>query len=274
MTGAPQGEGEKPEKRQRPQKRYAVVRILRALKRRYHARKRHKEESHESNERMMARWTRNVGFFTALLVGVGLLSISVIWQQYREMQIEQRPWVYIDAPVITKPITKNTVGVWDVDLKFTIHNVGRLPATYVFPWVDSPIPVSDLGKAVDDYQRRQCTPGRKEPSSVTGDTIFPGQIVERYVKVGIWPKDWEDAWQKSGPIPETSIFRTRPHPIVAGCIAYQFPDDDTPHFTKFAYVVGRKQSDSGKLFHHDLSTIPVEDFVLDAFSGKGYFGAD
>jgi hypothetical protein len=86
MAGTPESDSQESQERERPPRPAVIVRVLRALKRRYHARKRKRSKSHESNERMMARRTRNVGLFTLALVFVGIFTAAIFMWQLLAMQ--------------------------------------------------------------------------------------------------------------------------------------------------------------------------------------------
>ncbi len=77
MVGEPESQGEKPEKREPPKKRPALIRVFRALKRYENRRRNRRKSQHQLNERMMARWTRHVGLFTGSLVVVGIVTAVI-----------------------------------------------------------------------------------------------------------------------------------------------------------------------------------------------------
>jgi hypothetical protein len=133
MDGSPEPQGKKADKGKRPPQKPIIVRVVGALKRRYHVRKRAAQENKESNERMMARWTRNVGLFTFALVVIGLITagifkrqLDVMQGQLDETQAEQRPILWagsnLGGPVFfPKPNTTTGQVTWPVH--FT--NYGR-----------------------------------------------------------------------------------------------------------------------------------------------------
>ena len=142
MTDAPQSAGDKARKRHRPPKKSSVVRILRAFKRRYDVRKRRHQTEHQSNERMMARWTRNVGLFTLAAGFIGVITAGIFkWQldamqgQLQIMRMDQRPWVSLGVD-IAGPLAHASVdgeyGIrWHIPLKYRVENVGKTPALHV-----------------------------------------------------------------------------------------------------------------------------------------------
>jgi hypothetical protein len=75
-----QEEGKAPPRR----KPSTIVRIFRTLKRQYHHAKRYgkKEETeHQRNERIQARWTRNVGYFTIVLAFIAGVTAIILYLQ-------------------------------------------------------------------------------------------------------------------------------------------------------------------------------------------------
>jgi hypothetical protein len=206
-----------------------------------------------------------VAVFTGALVIVGYYQLSAIRSQLNEMQAEQRPWIYADTPIVTRPITQNKANVWELRLKFIIHNVGHLPGSFVTPWVDSPVPIINRGNLVEEAQQRQCRKERTDLAYV-GDTVFPGQTIEREITVGIWPKDWDDV-----------VFAgVQPSPWLIGCISYIFPEERGIHVTKFAYVMSwvRPAEPYFTPFPHDLNTVPLDQLRISPFPVKDAFGAN
>jgi hypothetical protein len=102
MGGQPETQGEEAKKRYPPKPRPVVVRIFRALKRCENRRRHRRKTQHQTNELMMARWTRHVGLFTGALVVVGIVTafifgrqLNVMQGQLDELHEEQRPWLYV-----------------------------------------------------------------------------------------------------------------------------------------------------------------------------------
>jgi hypothetical protein len=141
----------------RPSKKPIIVRIFRALKRYEYSRHRRKRYSaeHHVNERMMARWTRIVGLFTAFLFAVNVGTSVIFWRQLGEMQatressdrstsnqlkimgdqldqmdIAQRPWVRLSRAAPVGLIVMD-VGVV-IDLQLRAKNIGHSPAEGVY----------------------------------------------------------------------------------------------------------------------------------------------
>ena len=248
----------------------------------------------------VGRWTLGLMIWTGGLVGVAIVSAGISYfqwcelqkagvqtdstiaalnrqagateaqqklmqQQLDEMRDEQRPWVYSDAPVFLRSITKNPNGVWDVNIQFTLRNTGHLPAFNVKYILDSPIPTIVAPNTVTEYQRKKCTPQGAEPATITGYTVFPGQIVKDGVTIGIWPFDADRAIGKYHYLPVWII----------GCFQYKIPGSDAPHFTRFAYAVGQeaKVNDYPPL-PIDPSAIPPDQLHVEPFPFEDDFSAD
>jgi hypothetical protein len=139
----------------------------------------------------IARFTLYVGIFTLLLVGVGGLQTWTLLSQLWETQIEQRPWIYTDVPIIPKPLKENINAVWELPIKFTIHNVGHLPA-YVYSWVKSPVPVINHGNLIEEYQSQQCVRKRNDQ---------PAALAKRFSQVKPLPEKSESEFGKGIGVP-------------------------------------------------------------------------
>jgi hypothetical protein len=86
MNDAPKSEAKEAKKGNRPPKKPSIIRILHTLVRHHNARRRTDKGGHQSNEWMMARWTRNVGLFTLALVVVGIVTAVIFKRQLDAMQ--------------------------------------------------------------------------------------------------------------------------------------------------------------------------------------------
>jgi hypothetical protein len=139
-----------------------------------------KNGEHQIYERMMARWTRNVGWFTGLLVVVGVVTACIFWRQLNVMQgqldttqSEERAWVYApNSFVIGDDVIDDKNGMQLV-LVGDLENVGHSPAQHVFVSFDiylgpTPFPLRPL---VD----KACAKGERAPYNLIGTTIFPGE---------------------------------------------------------------------------------------------------
>jgi hypothetical protein len=215
------------------------------------------------------------GLWTAAAVGVAAIVVStydasgqrsIMQRQLNEMVAEQRPWVYPDEPIFTKPIALNNYNVWQADVEFTVHNTGRLPAMNVTVMIDSPAPTANPGNTVAEYQHKNCINAPRQAANIAGSTVFPGQVFKQPQSFGYWAKDWNDAISKMG----------HADPWIIGCFAYHFPDSSIRHFTKFAYIVGRRTSETQKsaILPVDPSVISPNELILIPFTYKDSFDAN
>jgi hypothetical protein len=93
MSGAPErdpneGQSRHPPKRGKPA---TIIRIFRTFKRyKNRQRRRYQKDGspHEINERRMANWTRNVGWFTGALVVVSIVTACIFQRQLTVMQLQ------------------------------------------------------------------------------------------------------------------------------------------------------------------------------------------
>jgi hypothetical protein len=107
VTGKPERKTEENERRNPPRRRKpaVVVRIFRAFLRHKNSlrRQRQKEETpHQINERRIASWTARVGWFTAALVAVSIVTalifqgqLNVMQGQLDAMKRDQAPYIYV-----------------------------------------------------------------------------------------------------------------------------------------------------------------------------------
>jgi len=136
----------------------------------------------------------------------------------------------------------------------------------VTPIVQSPVVTYNRGDAIAEYQHKDCVDRKNGPWKVTGDTVFPGQIVKRAITIGIWPKDREAAIAVINHV----------DPWIIGCFAYLAPSDPVPHFTRFAFIVS--QEDDGFktkwLPIDNNSSVPPDRIHVEPFLFKDSFAAD
>jgi hypothetical protein len=141
MTSEPRGdtktdnEGQPPQRPRKP----IIIRIFRAFKRQINSQKRRGQKGetpHQFNERMLRRWTRNVGLFTFALVLVGIATACIFKRQLEVMRntdetlaetlkatrFEERASVFIQP-------TKSDIDPVDGDLVWLalIGNAGKTP---------------------------------------------------------------------------------------------------------------------------------------------------
>ena len=85
------------------------------------------ETEHRQNERMMARWTRNLGWFTAALVVMSVLTLWVLDETDQTSRLRDRAFVYFgDPPVTPYPNPPIDPILWGVGI--TVTNAGNMPA--------------------------------------------------------------------------------------------------------------------------------------------------
>jgi hypothetical protein len=143
MIGEPERKREESQERHPPQstREPVVVRVFRALKRQINRTSRRPEKNetpHQINERMMARWTRRVGWFTGALVVVSAVTACIFWRQLNVMQDQfdemrspsaERPYLFVShddskPPGPPEPITPGKVYL------ILFKNYGKTPAMY------------------------------------------------------------------------------------------------------------------------------------------------
>jgi hypothetical protein len=95
------------------------------------------DTSHQINEKMMARWTRKVGWFTGALVIVGLLTAYILYETDQTSRLRDRAFVYFNDPPLTPyPLPPNKPIVWGVGI--TVVNAGNVPASRIVIQYDCP----------------------------------------------------------------------------------------------------------------------------------------
>jgi hypothetical protein len=138
MVGKPECNADESQERHPPppSRKPVIVRIYRAFIRRKNSRRcsSEKEETpHQINERMMAQWTRRVGWFTGALVMVGIVTACIFWRQLTVMQgqlDEMEKSFTVDRAYVfgefdgygTLPIEPG------ITARFWFRNYGRTPA--------------------------------------------------------------------------------------------------------------------------------------------------
>ncbi len=143
MVGDPGSTGEPPEERHPPNRRPAIIRVLRALKRHENRRRRRTQQEKTDRDLIMARWTRRVGLFTAALVAVGIVTAVIFgWQltvmqgQLNVMETDKRPWLGVQLSLDKIKLTDwdNSKGI-NAFLNIDVKNYGGSPAvnTLVIP---------------------------------------------------------------------------------------------------------------------------------------------
>ncbi len=280
MSGDPESQSEETQKRQPPKTRPVIVRIFRALKRYENRRRRRAKSQYQVNERMMARWTRHDGLFTGTLVFVGIVTAVIFWHQLNVMQgqldsmeSEQRPWIKIDAvpgplEVYVLPAEKDGPK-GNLDLHFTISNVGRSPALSLNLFVAGFVVGNTTHQNPEPDRRILCDAVRNKPAksgtvlfpqdSVTEDTWAPNRV-NNYLGAGFGPTDRQYMWENK----EKLVFVF----AVYGCVDYIFGRRAAHQQTGFIYTVWQQipSTDQGPatpsfVFEADKS-IPATQLLL------------
>ena len=174
------------------------VRVLRAIGRSH--RLRAKETDHQRHERMVAQWTRRVGWFTLITVVVTAATAWILHGQQNIMQgtlnlmaADERPWVSINGLQIDSALSHDAAGWqfgdrWHIKVTYRLKNYGKTPATHVIFWAhvvpimlhykdsDGKVHGTFMGDALNDA----CAwpEGTTELAVDTGETIFPGEESE------------------------------------------------------------------------------------------------
>jgi hypothetical protein len=262
-----------------------MVRILRALKRRYQARKRHQTE-HKTDERIMARWTRNVGLFTLALVFIGIITawifkgqLDTMQGQLDEMQAARRPWLTVDS-TIAGPLVLSPTPLIPID--FVVTNIGQSPAMEA--WVNATLfPMKPNGDSVQEMHKRCLAMRKRELAGQAqnprppGYTLFPNHHFDKTGTLpGVEKKEWEDWLFSYGRVGSVTL-------NLAVCGDYRFSFAPEIHSTDSLYIIGTpKPSPHGFTLWDgtvnialtlDLGKIEKDDLVLfqEPF---GYYYAD
>jgi hypothetical protein len=235
MTGEPESETNKGQERNPPPRARArvIVRILRALKRYETSRRRRREtetSQHQVNERMMARWTRRVGLFTAALVVVGGVTAAILWQQlgatHDEFEATHRPWIYASAELAGDLTIRSNGAIFQT--KFTFHNTGKTPAIHIKMHIDAlSVDRHDRHEPIVERQKRVCVPTDGGPLF----TLFPDDKATTPHPILVGSEDLKISNDGAGGQESLPIY-------VTGCVEYQFTFDGTRHYSRFLYKLG------------------------------------
>ena len=100
MANKPISQEEPTNKREPPNRRPILVRVLGGLKRYENRRHRRSQKEKSDRDLIAARWILRVGIFTAALVAVEIVTGGIFWRQLNvmqgqldEMQAARRPWL-------------------------------------------------------------------------------------------------------------------------------------------------------------------------------------
>jgi hypothetical protein len=277
MISAPKSDSQESQKRHRPPKKASVVRVLRALKRRYHTRNRGDQKDYKANERMLARWTRNVGLFTLALVFIGIITAVIFKRQLDTMQsqldameADQRPWLRPILQIVGFRFTDT--GDAEITYSANFKNVGKSPAQNIRSRIAGAVMTEKTAIRSIDEEREQCKLAARDSAAgvLPGIFLFPGEDAPEliggrgagraYVSAAEFVKGW--------PTSRSLVFK------LIGCFDYSFSSRENGRHgqTGFAYIISIKAPDgSGHLtgFVPSVGDMPIDQvsFEPDPFSG-------
>jgi hypothetical protein len=260
-------------------------------------------QNHKSDKPPRSKWRASESFFdlklshwiaillTAALVYVGTSQLLVYRRQAKimgtqaniatdqlsEMRAEQRPWVYAD-------ITPGEQIFWDqsggltFSVRFTWHNTGHLPASYVWPDMEGFLS-GEEGKVGSQLfrprQKKVCERKLEQPTAADqlGTTVFPGQTVDARVSFGISKAKIDAVRNLAIKTAGTDEFFMAPWGI--GCIRYHSPDGGS-HQTGFAFAVDRIETGKDGVFDlpKDPTVVPMAQLVIRPWIEGGAWYAD
>jgi len=140
------------------------------------------DAEHRENERLMARWTRRLGWFTAVLAVTSILTLWVLYRTDETSRLRDRAFVYFGDPQ-RRPYPDANPIVWAFSIKF--GNAGNMPASRVAVRVacpDAPFTddVSDSFRLATDWTTAQIASviGPKQDAEVQGCEVKIEKINE------------------------------------------------------------------------------------------------
>jgi hypothetical protein len=90
------------------------------------------QREHVENERVIARWTRTLGWFTRALAAIGALALVtsiltavILYWTDQTSRLRDRAFLYFGDPHVTQYPPNNPI-VWGVSI--TVANAGNMPA--------------------------------------------------------------------------------------------------------------------------------------------------
>lgn len=198
----------------------------------------------------------DVGFFTAVLVGVAWMQWSTLEKTDETLKAAQRPWVSLQNMIVASDLLWNRDG-GVMTINFVIKNTGHSPAVrsfteakgYVFFGTD-PNPQTS--------QEKFCGEARKHN---IGDAIFPGDNVINPTGIQFKRVDIEFAKRiASMKFVTLAIFV---------CASYRFAPNGPVHQTSYIFTLKRKlYMDSGghKSFAiYADETVPANEIEFERF---------
>jgi hypothetical protein len=253
VMGETEGRPEQPKKREPPKPRPVIIRVFRALRCYENHWRRRRNTQHQTNELMMAIWTRRVGLFTGALVVVGGVTACIFEQQLGvmkntldELQSEKRPWIAGGGPITPDHLAILPDLQVTVRFQVEVTVLGGSPAYHV---ASGAILIPEGTATPLEKQNTLCESMKK--ATLTQFTFFPGQKPT----VGIYATDENHAFAAAKAHGETKIF-----PIIVGCIVYS-DQAGHKHQTGFLYDLYRRDPvnpDNVKAFDLEASNVPGE----------------
>jgi hypothetical protein len=186
----------------------------------------------------VTRWWKGLPETVLLVVAFGLLLLSV-WQSRtasrsiqkaavamqsttetmtRQLELSQRPWVSINAVVVT-PLTYNSQGVAQVTLQLAIRNVGNTPAKALS--VEPKMFIASLGEQDPVMVRSSVCEENRKLGIATDGTLFPTMELTRFVTFHA------DANEITKESKRTGSFS----PALVACASYKSTFDDRSRYT-------------------------------------------
>jgi hypothetical protein len=164
---------------------------------------------------------------------------DVMRGQLEEMVLDQRPWIHFEGlPQIASPLELSSPRVASMKVTYTVKNSGKNPARRV-RIVDDLFPLVSPDQFLVSQAAvcaRALVPNAFVPNQVwpfdSEYVLFPGQQVvetKTIVMVGLGEvREWNN--------PKRAVV----HPLLIGCIDYQFLSSDAHHQTGFIFQIRPK----------------------------------
>jgi hypothetical protein len=128
VDSEPNGNGAQANKGNGPPKKPALIRVIRTIKRQLHRYQRHRKRrtDHQINERMMARWTRRLGYFTLALTIIGGITGWILWRTDQTSRDINRAFLSSYEVKISKITDEGGEPSWE--LSPLLENAGNTSA--------------------------------------------------------------------------------------------------------------------------------------------------
>lgn len=193
------------------------------------------EVTNSSNEEI-AKWTRVVGRWTRGLVIVGIITTAVLGvqavilgNQFREMQIEQRPWVQPSFKGFEQiKITESSVSV---GVKIELVNTGKSPAFYVFNIQEVKKGNGNLIQEHDKFCHEVELAGASSKNPLV---LFPNKSTQLIIEYSTASRDELTVNPNPKSIPAGEPFLA---PEMLGCIVYRAQDENAFHHTWYSWSI-------------------------------------